>query len=154
MPVLTLKTDHSGKPVVLLYVGISVDRLEILQEQGLTIPVARTVRALVDTGASRTIVEERYLRSLELPPLAEEEVHTASTGAIPSRLKIYAVELSLAEDVTGTLARNLPVFASPDLSGLGVQMLLGRDFLSRVILTYNGPNREFTLEFDEAVDVS
>jgi predicted aspartyl protease len=146
MPVLTLKTDHSGKPVVLLYVGISVDRLEILREQGLPIPVARTVRALVDTGASRTIVEEKYLRSLELPPLSEEDVYTASTGDIPLRLKIFAVELSLAEDVTGTLARNLPVFASPDLSGLGVQVLLGRDVLRRLILTYNGPEQEFHLE--------
>jgi hypothetical protein len=153
MPVLTLNTDHSGKPVVLLYVGISVDRLEILREQGLTIPVARRVRALVDTGASRTIVEEKYLRSLELSPMSEEEVHTASTGAIPLRLKIFAVELSLAEDVTGTLARNLPVFASPDLSSLGVQILLGRDVLSRVILTYNGPDREFSVEFVDEMRV-
>ena len=149
MLTVTLKTDHSGKPVVDLYIGAGLSKREILRERGLPAPTARTLRALVDTGASRTVVEEEHLKGLGLTPLAEEDVHTASTGTAPVKLDVYAIELSLAESVTGTLARDLAVLASADLGGLGVQMLLGRDVLGRVILTYNGPDREFRLEFAE-----
>lgn len=154
MPRLTLSADHSGKPVVHLYVGVGLAKTEALRERGMPIPVARPLRALVDTGALRTVVEETHLKSLDLSPLSVEDVHTASTGAAPVKLNVYAVEITLAEAVTGTLARNLPVLAAADLSGLGVRMLLGRDVLSRVILTCNGPDREFGLSFLEEAGVA
>ena len=154
MPTLTLASDHWGKLVVNLYVGVGLDKSESLRELGMPTPVARPLLALVDTGASRTVVEEDYLKILGLLPLTEEDVHTASTGSSPLKLNVYAIELFLAEEVTGTLARNLPVFAAADLSGLGVQMLLGRDVLSRVMLIYNGPDRVFSLEFVEEAGVA
>ena len=154
MPTLTLGTDHSGKPVIELYVGVGLAKSASLRESGQSIPVPRSLRALVDTGASRTVIEEEQLRRLELSPLADEDVHTASTGGAPVKLNVYAVELSLAEAVAGTLARNLPVLAAADLSGLGVQVLLGRDVLGRVHFHYNGPGHEFSLEFIEEAAVT
>jgi hypothetical protein len=152
MPTVTVGADHSGKPVVNLYVGVGLPKSEILRERGMPIPVARRLRALVDTGASRTVVEEEHLRSLGLLPLGEAYVHTASTERDAVPRNIYAVALSLAEEVTGTLARNLLILSAGDLSGLGVQILLGRDVLSRGILTYDGPGREFSLEFVDEDD--
>jgi hypothetical protein len=37
-------------------------------------------------------------------------------------------EISLGGEVSGVLASNIPVVAAADLSGLDVQMLLGRTF--------------------------
>ena len=145
------ETDHSGKPMIDLHVGVGLARSEFLRDRGLPLPPGRTLRALVDTGAARTLIEESALSGLGLSPTADEEVHTASTGPDSIRLNVYSVELSLAEAVLGTLARNLPVLAAADLTGLNVQRLLGRDVLGRTVLTYNGPGREFRLEFvDEA----
>lgn len=61
---------------------------------------------------------------------------------------VYAVEVSLAESTTGILAKNLLALAVEDLGGLRVQVLLGRDILTGVILTYDGPAREFTLRIE------
>ena len=152
MPSLTLGVDHSGRPIVHLYVGVGLAKSESLRERGMPRPVARLLSALVDTGASRTVVEEEWLKGLGLSSLMEEDVYTASSGGVPDKRGVYAIELSLAEAMTGTLARDLLVVAASDLSGLGVQMLLGRDILSRLVLTYNGPGRDFSLEFAEATE--
>jgi predicted aspartyl protease len=149
MPTLTLRIDHTGQPVVNFYVAVGLARADILKERGISLPGSRLVRALVDTGASRTVIEERILEELGLSPVAEADVHTASSGRVPVKFKVYAVEISLAEEVIGTIVKDLPVLAAEDLGGLGVQMLLGRDILRVVVLTYNGPEREFRLEFDD-----
>ncbi len=155
MPTVTLRIDHTGQPVVNFYVAVGLAKSDILREREMSLPGSRLVRALVDTGASKTVIEERILTELGLSPLAEEDVHTASSGKVPVQFKVYAVEISLAEEVTGTIVRDLPVLAVEDLGGLGVQMLLGRDVLSLLVLNYNGPEREFRLEFgDETIDPS
>lgn len=120
-----------------------------LPSLGQTVPAPVRLLAMVDTGASRTVVEEGRLSGLGTSPVGETAVHTVSTAGSPQTRTLYAVEVALARDVTGTLATNLYVAAVEDLSGLGVQALLGRDVLARLRLEYNGPAREFLLELPD-----
>jgi hypothetical protein len=55
------------------------------------------------------------------------------------------VDISLAGAITGLLATDLEVVAAEDLSGSGVEALLGRDILGRGLLVYDGLARRFTL---------
>src|SRR4051812_29979794 len=99
---LFLDADYSGKMVVELYVGMGEVEASHCRLVGQTVPPPCRLAALVDTGAGRTVVEEKWLRDLGLSPLGETAVHTASTGTAPVLRNVYAVELSLAGDATGT----------------------------------------------------
>ena len=126
MPILSLQFDHAGRPILELYVGVSAADAEFRQPCP---PVQ--VRALVDTGASKTKIVRSVFERLELLPVGHVTVHTASTGRSPLLTDTYAVEISLAGAITGLLATDLEVVAAEDLSGSGVEALLGRDILGR-----------------------
>ena len=82
------------------------------------------IRALVDTGASKTNIVRWVFERLGLSPVSQVTVHTASTGLTPLTTGVYAVEISLGGEVTGLLATDLDVVAAEDLTGSGVQALL------------------------------
>ena len=124
MPILSFCLDHAGRPMVELYVGVSAAEAEF-RPSCLPVPV----RALVDTGASKTNVVRWVFDRLGLSPVGQVLAHTASTGPTPLPADVYAVEISLGGEKTGLLATNLDVVAAEDLSGSGVEALLGRDIL-------------------------
>ncbi|MHB1558579.1 MAG: aspartyl protease family protein [Isosphaeraceae bacterium] len=140
MSILSLRFDHAGRPVVELYIGVSAAETEFRPAAP---PVL--VRALVDTGASKTNVASWVLDRLGLSPIGQVLVHTASTGSTPLLGNVYAVDLALAGAKTGLLATDLDIVAAEDLSGSGVDALLGRDVLRRGLFVYDGPEERFTL---------
>jgi predicted aspartyl protease len=146
---LTLKKplDYKGAMVVEVYLGVGETLLKLLKEAGRENPRMILLTALVDTGAHRTVIDERFMEDLNLPPLGEVDVHTASTGENPVKRKVSAVNLVLAENITVPLADDLKVIAADHLGGLGVQMLLGRDVMSRLHVYYDGPRQQFSLQF-------
>ena len=107
-----------------LYVGVSAAEAEF-RPSGPPVPV----RALVDIGASKTNIVRWVFDRLGLSPVGQILIHTASTGPTPSLADVYAVEISLGGEKTGLLATDLEVAAAEDLSGSGVERLLGRDIL-------------------------
>jgi hypothetical protein len=130
-----------------LYVGVSAAEAE-LRPPCLPVPV----RALVDIGASKTNIVRWVFERLGISPVGDVTIHTASTGVTPLRADLYAVEISLGGEQTGLLATDLQVVAAEDLSGSGVEALLGRDILERGLLVYDGPGRRFALAMDLAND--
>jgi len=139
MPILSLQFDHAGRPTLELYVGVSAAEAEFRPHCP---PVP--VRALVDTGASKTNIVRWVCDRLGLSPVSQVPVHTASTGLTPLLADVYAVEISLGGAMT-ELATDLDVVAAEELSGSGVDALLGRDILERGLLIYDGLERRFTL---------
>jgi predicted aspartyl protease len=147
MPILSAHLDHAGRPTVELYVGVSATEAEFREPCS---PVL--IRALVDTGASKTNIVRWVLERLGLSPVSQVTVHTASTGLNPLTTDVYAVEISLGGEITGLLATDLDVVSAEDLTGSGVEALLGRDILGRGLLIYDGLERRFTLAIEHAVD--
>jgi len=146
VPVIHVAVDHLGRPVVELAVSISsTDR--VTQPTDAVLP-PRTVRALVDTGAAGTHVALGVLEDLQLISLDVIAVYTASTRDYPEVMPLYSVDLSLVGDQPGPLSRNLRVVGSDRLSGLQVEMLLGRDVLKGCLLIYDGANRRFSLAYN------
>lgn len=62
--------------------------------------------------------------------------------------RLCRVSLSLAGDVVGMIDPGLRVVALPDLGGMNVRALLGRDILNHCLIVYDGPGRLMTLAFD------
>lgn len=143
MPILSLRLDHAGRPTVELYVGLSAAEAEFRPPCP-----AVPVRALVDTGAGKTNIVQWVLDRLGVSPVGQVLVHTASTGPAPVLADLYAVEISLGGETTGLLATDLEVVAAKDLSGSGVEALLGRDVLGRGLLVYDGLEERFTLAIE------
>jgi gag-polyprotein putative aspartyl protease len=145
MIILTAEVDAKGRPVLTLFVAASAPRASAPAAEGAP---ARPVeaRALIDTGASRTVVERSVLRQLDLDPIDEELVHTASSGATPRAAGVYTVQLFVAGAPQGLIDADLRVVEAEDLRvALGVEVLLGQDVLRRCLLIQNGPDGQFTL---------
>jgi hypothetical protein len=147
MIVLSFDLDASGRPVVELYASVSRPMATAMESAGEMPPRPVVIRALVDTGASRSLVQSSIPRSLELDPVGIDYLNTASTGGTPIACPVYSINLFFAGVPNGTLDSDLRVVEIEDLSGLGVDMLLGRDVLDRCLLVYTGPESRFTLVF-------
>jgi len=148
MPVLSLEVDYAGKPLIELYVTMGTHQAQDRRAAGLPVPGALAVAALLDTGASRSVLALSVVAQLGLIAMGETDLFTASTGDVPVALGVFAVDLALAGDRTGPIAVDLEVAGSDALGGVQVQMLLGRDVLDRCLLAYDGPNRRFALAYD------
>lgn len=115
---------------------------EVLQNAGLSVP-SIPILALIDTGASGTLVRTSVLDRLELEPITKVFLKTASTSEPMVRLK-YLVHLALSKRI----AFEVEVVEAP-LAGQAVQCLIGRDVLEYAVLTYNGPKNRYRLNFPE-----
>jgi predicted aspartyl protease len=145
MIVLTADVDAKGRPVLTLFVAASVPRAAVLAAEGASAPPVEA-RALIDTGASRTVVERSVLDQLGLDPVDEELIYTASSGATPHVAGVYAVQLFVAGVPQGLIDADLRVAEAENLrAALGVEVLLGQDVLRRCLLIQNGPEGRFTL---------
>jgi hypothetical protein len=148
MPILAVRFDR-GRPIIDLFVATSAAETARLREDGSVVPNPKRIAALVDTGASKTKVARTVLvDDLRMQPVGKVSEYTASTGAVAVERDVYAVYLAVSGVANGVFAYDLPVTDAEDLSGLGVQALLGRDVLDQCLLVYHGPNRGVTLAFD------
>ena len=148
MPSLTVDLEGFGSPVVEIEVGMNAAQEQLHRAYGAQIPGQIKVRTLVDTGCSRTLIEEGCLALLDLEVIGMTKLVTASSGAKSVPMKLHAVDLSLV-GLSGLIAANLQVGAITSLKQFGVEMLLGRDVLKRGVLTYDGEKNQLTLSLNE-----
>ena len=149
MPHFTIKIDASG-PVVNAGVLVSSGRKEALVAEGKDVPILRSIRALIDTGASMTSVEPAVLQILGLTPTGTIEMVTPSTGQEVHTAETYDIDFMIGgsdpQDTPLTI-KNLRVCSSELYLKQGIHALIGRDVLARCILIYNGAVGEVSLCF-------
>jgi hypothetical protein len=147
MPVLTQPFGLDG-PVVDLLVGVSHARQTALIALGEPVPPRVFGRFLIDTGASSTCVDPMIVRQLGIEPRDVALMHSSSTAGRPATCNTYDVSLWLPVDVNQAhpMARTMNL-VEVDLrsAGAGYEGLLGREILSKCVLTCHGPRREVTL---------
>lgn len=134
--------------VLEVYVGVSDPRRRTMVRQGRPVPPSVHLSLLVDTGASMTLIDDAIMRSLQLPPTGSARYHTSSTNGVAQHCDQYDVSL-----VLGGLATPNTLTVDP-LAVIGVPFinhpfdgLLGRDVLSRVQMSWNGPTQVLELVY-------
>ena len=139
MPCLSGRYQAPGSP--LIDVGIlDEDTLpsgnEITEEQIIAADVPR-LRALIDTGASRTCLSKEVARAANLLPVGKREMISAS-GITPVNTYLFSLGIPFAHDVdpTGQIKERLAVFRSIEgmefnATNSSFDVLLGMDVLSK-----------------------
>lgn len=136
--------QQSG-PLLDLTLEPTLETQALLQGEGQAIPVAR-LRALIDTGASGTIMQASLMAGFGLDPIGSVFAYTPSTTE-PVVYSKYRVRLVFGN----TFAVETDVAEAP-MGGQAIQCLIGRDILQRAVLTYNGPKNRYTLNFPQVSD--
>ena len=97
--------------------------------------------ALIDTGASHTIVSNHILKALDLKAIGVTKFRGVSQDDATVDAAEYSVQLRFNN------GRQCEVIAVGAELGREIGCLIGRDLLSEAVLVYDGPAGEFELRF-------
>lgn len=111
-----------------------------LQKNNQPVPAPVIGQALIDTGATKTGIDQDVATKLALAPVGTIQSGTAGGQ---KKLSLYSVRLTFPG--TNIPGLNLTQAAGCDLTGQGYIALIGRDFLSRFVMTYVGPMGQIIL---------
>lgn len=146
MPHLTLSFDRFG-PLVQVGVGVSQSMRKVLLDAGERIPDLQPANALIDTGASASMVDPAIVAPLGLTPVSFSPVLTPSTAGVPVMQPVYDVSIWMYHPQTKHVwERSFPVLCA-SLRSQGIDMLLGRDILSECLLVLDGRANQFAIAF-------
>ena len=126
-------------PVVRIGIVPSASALTVLKRAGL-VSEAEEVLALIDTGASASVVKEGIAARLGLLPIGVVQMNTPSSSGV--RCYRYAVQLLFPNQVVVRCT-----VAEAPLKEQPIQLLIGRDILRHGVLVYIGQTNSFTLSF-------
>ena len=113
---------------------------DLLTSGGEQVPAPVTVTAMIDTGATSTVIQQDIADQLGLNPVGVTPINTpSSTGVNCYR---YLVRLFFQNNV------NVEAVAiGAPLEGQHIQCLIGRDVLALGVFVYVGYTNTFTLSF-------
>jgi predicted aspartyl protease len=126
-------------PIITVTIGLTRAAQAALQKDKKPVPVPVTASALIDTGASGSVVQQGLLGPLGLHPVGQTAVSTPTSQGVSCAL--YAVQLTIPN---GYL--DITVIEAP-LQGQNIEVLIGRDVLKHGVFFYNGHSSQFTLSF-------
>jgi predicted aspartyl protease len=127
-------------PVVQVEIAVGQHLEVVLKAQNQPIPPLVRATALIDTGASSSVISEDMAQRLNLQPIGTTSISTPSCHGV--RCFEYAVRLMLPNSVVVAAS----VIGAP-LAGQSIQCLIGRDILQHGVLVYIGYTNSFTLSF-------
>jgi predicted aspartyl protease len=138
----------NGSPLFDLYIWASEPYRKLRAAAKKPIPQPIIIKALIDTGASCTCINETDLSKLGLPARGTTLIHTPSTGGTPATVLQYDVSLMLAHlpSLGFKYFSTVPVIAT-DFSSRPFKALIGRDVLKECLLVYDGGAGIFSLAF-------
>jgi predicted aspartyl protease len=142
MPSITGRTQNIREigPVLECLIApsqIYIDTLKLSKDE---LPEPVKVRALIDTGASTTVVQKGIAKKLGLNVVSVIRIGTPSH--INVECEVY--DIAIIFDITRVTFPNIMVIEAP-LEGQDIQCLIGRDLLSTSVFIYNGIDNSFTL---------
>jgi predicted aspartyl protease len=129
-------------PGLQISVGPSRELMNALTPLGTRFAPPQLVAALIDTGASSTVLNPEVIARLNIKPVGVATIVTPSTtsAVICNR---YHINVYFSEDF---VVENVFAIEAP-MGGVPYQCLIGRDILRFATLVYAGPRNQFTLEF-------
>jgi hypothetical protein len=148
MPIVTATASPVG-PLLDVLVHVTVQLLGQLNASGRAIPSPIQVRGLIDTGASGTCLDSSIIARLGLVPIGSTPVHTPSTAGQAQLRYLYDVGLwlpSRGKSAPYNIRTSLPVIET-DLTGQGIELLIGRNVLESCLMVFDGPANTIRLAF-------
>lgn len=144
MPSLTLNLQDlvSTGPIVEVFFTPTQAALQAIQVSGQTAPTPRKAVAMIDTGATTTVITPQIAQHLGLQPVGRIQMMTPSTQQ-PVWTNQYSVDVHFPINIG---VRNV-VASEAGLLGQHIECLIGRDVLKHGILVYIGYNNQFTISF-------
>jgi len=144
MPQFTdsLTTEGLELPVM---IALSSRDMKALQAAGMPVPSPPVVAGVNDPGSNCCCISARVANLLGIIPIRQSFTQTAG-GTVP--VNLYKVSLfiprpgSTTEFLTAADSWTVSEL-SPTISGL--EAIVGRDLLARLLLVLNGPRNEFAL---------
>lgn len=130
-------------PVAEVLIAPPHQLVQVLRAKGQPVPQPVKAIAMVDTGASGTVIAPGVFAQLGLQPVGVTSMSTPSTTT-PVSSRLFNVDLTFLTNnvnVTGVVAIEAP------LGGQHIQCLIGRDILQHGVLVYIGYINQFTLSF-------
>jgi len=113
---------------------------DVLRKAGSPLPSPVQGKALIDTGATGTVIASNIPDLLGLSPVGTAQINTPSSTGVGCF--IYLIRLLFPNNVVfQTTAVALP------LQGQGIQCLIGRDVLGKAVFIYTGYTNTYTLCF-------
>lgn len=140
MPTLGVQVPDLQRvgPVMDIEIAIGSSARAILETSGVLIPAPIAITAMIDTGASVSVMRQGTAARLGLQPTGVVFVYTAAS--INVRCPEYSVRLLLPN----TIAFDTTLIEMP-LESQHIGCLIGRDVLARGVFIYLGSGNAFTL---------
>jgi predicted aspartyl protease len=127
-------------PVVEVRLAVGSIIEEVLRKDHQNIPTPIPSLAMIDTGATGTVVREDIVSQLNLNPVGLTLINT------PSSTNVQCYEYLMRILFPNNVIVETVVIAAP-LKGQHIQCLIGRDVLRHGVLIYTGYIDTFTLSF-------
>ena len=149
MPYLTAKLTEFG-PLVNVLIGVTEARRQLLVKHNLAVPERVSALALIDTGASISLIFSRYFPQTGAAPHRRKlTTLTASSGQKPHSCNEYDVSITLRHPEAG-IELLFPYVAVAEMVFHSLEpyrVVIGRDLLADCLLVYDGQNGTFTFAF-------
>jgi predicted aspartyl protease len=136
MPSFTVQVPDLKVTGPVVEVELAPSALFLQQFKPSPIPTIK-ILAMIDTGASGTVIQSGQLAGLGIHPVGSVSINTPSHQNVLCNL--YDVQFRLPNRVIF----QTKVIEAP-MSGQPIQMLIGRDVLRHGILVYLGENNQFS----------
>jgi len=127
-------------PIVEVQLAVGAILENILKSQKQPVPAPITSIAMIDTGASATVVRDTLPPGLGLNPVSVVPINTPSSTNV--LCPVYLLRLVLPNNVVVETT----AVAAP-LQNQHIQCLIGRDVLQHGVLVYIGYANTFSLSF-------
>jgi len=107
---------------------------------GGSVPDPVPIKAMIDTGATGSVLQPEIAQRLGLQPVGAVTISTPSSENVPCYQ--YSVRLLFPDNVIVEA-----IVVEAPLRGQLIQCLVGRDVLAHCVLVYTGYINQFTLSF-------
>ena len=143
MPHLAAQSPNLAQtgPIIDIHVGVPAALEATMTATGTPVPGLEPIRAMVDTGASSSVIQTGIAAKLGLNPVGSMPTNTPSSQGV--MCPQFAVRFLFPNNIG---VDPITVIEMP-LAGQAIQALLGRDVLAFGTLVYLGPFNFFTLSF-------
>lgn len=142
MPSFTVQRPNlqADGPCAEIQIAVSIPAADALIADGKAVPAPINATAMIDTGATGTVIQEGLAARLGIHPVGITRISTPSSADV--ECNVYAVRIIFRQGVTAEAT----AIEAP-LQGQNIQCLIGRDILAHGVLVYIGYVNQYTLSF-------